>query len=414
MNIEEQMNKASEILGLPIDKVKEQYTDIARQNDLDLMNDTDKTLCLGLFRQWFTGKRRALSGDSSDKSTANTGGGGSLVKTGFGVVIGVEECRDMMAWTRDQLTAQYVRSPDEVFEAGKVAVVTQTDTGHHVSQMKDGEEFSRDKDENWALPDSAIEIDDQWIIPLSDRPTWASGDKNKDYGKPLPKVQFLRRIHFIGQIPDGEVQRWTLQLKDALAQGFECELGRFVHIAGIWNEERNMMYGVRNQTNITYNDELDPNSDRYRDTSSMVLSELIEENFGNFMALLIDLERHHQDHESEPMSERLVVTDGTVTNMNMRPSEKTGSRTLFVQDLNAEFNYEDDEYSSTPCWVPPHLTIDFGIGSHVIVVGRTSQREMDGELSNVSINTFGVIVLDRRGNPVEFEGGESEDNEDWF
>ena len=132
------------------------------------------------------------------------------------------------------------------------------------------------------------------------------------------------------------------------------------------------------------------------------------------MAPLFDLEKHHQENQHNAIGERMVVTEGVVTNMNMKPS-KTGSRTMFITDLNAEFNYDDDGYSSTPCWVPSHLDIDFGVGSHVVVVGRTSQREMDdGELSSVSINTFGLIVTDRRGNPVEYAGETEEGNDDWF
>lgn len=410
MNVEEEVVKAAEILSLPVEEVKEQFAEIARQNGLDLMNDGDKKLCLGLFRQWFGNKRRAQTRPQT------TTGGDSLVKTGFGVVIGTEDCRDMMAWTRDQLIAQFNRSPDEVFEAGKVAVVTEGEGGFTIMQMRDGEETTREKPADWNMPESAMEVDGRWIIPINDRKTWASGDPNKDYGKPLPKEQWVRRVHFIGQIPGGQVQKWTLSLKNNIAQDFNVEQGRFIHIAGIWNEERAAMYGVRNQTlpSIVYNDELDPNNENYRDVSHINLMNLIAENYGDFMTSLIDIERYHQDNAHLTMAERLVITDGAVTNMNMRPS-KTGSRTLFITDLNAEFNYEETDYSSTPCWVPAHLDIDFGIGSQVLIVGRTSQREVDGELSAVSINVFGIIVVDRRGNPVEYDDSDAEsDIDDWL
>ena len=413
MNVEEEIEKAAEVLGRPAEEVKSQFEEIARQNGLDLMNETDKKLCLALFRQWFGSQRRK----QTRPETASTNGG-SLVKTGFGVVIGVEDCRDMMTWQREQLTVQFTRSPDEVFEAGKVAVVAQSDDGSYsVSQMHDGEEKTREKSADWEMPDSAMEIEGRWIIPINDRKAWASGDKNKDYGKPLPKEQFVRRVHFIGQIPDQDVQRWTISLKNDIAVNFEAEAGRFLSIDGIWNLERNAMYGVRNQTlsSIVYNDELDPNNPNYRDVSNIKIENLIAENFGDFMSPLFDLEKFHQENAHNPISERMVVTEGVVSNMNMRPSQ-TGSRTVFVTDLNADFNYDDDGYSSTPCWVPEHVPIDFGIGSHVVIIGRTSQREMDdGGLSSVSINTFGIIVTSRRGNPLEYEDSGSEDtNNDWF
>jgi hypothetical protein len=414
MQIDEEIAKAAEVLGMPIEEVKEQFDEIAVQNTLDLMNETEQKLALALFRQWFGSQRRK----QTRPATANTNGG-SLVKTGFGVVIGIEDSRDMMIWNRDQLTAQFNRSEDEVFESGKVAIVTQTDNGGYtVTQMHDGEEKSRAKDDDWEMPDSAMEIEGRWIIPINDRMAWPSGDKNKDYGKPLPKEQFVRRVHFIGQIPDGEIQRWTLSLKNNIAQDFKADLGRFLSISGIWNLERNAMYGVRNTTlsSIVYNDELDENNPNYRDVSNIKVTDLVAENYGDFMSPLFDLEKFHQENAHNQMSERMVVTEGIVTNMNMNPTS-SGSRSLFLADLNdTGFNYEESEYASTACWVPEHIPIDFGIGSHVVIVGRTSQRELDdGSLSTVSVNTFGILVTNRRGNPVEYEGtSDGEDNGDWF
>jgi|GEM_PF-4880606 len=414
MQIEEEVAKAAEVLSMPLAEVKEQFDEIAQQNTLDLMNETDQKLCLALFRQWFGSQRRK----QTRPETATTNGG-SLVKTGFGVIIGIEDSRDMMIWTRDQLAATFARSPDEVFEAGKVAIVTQTDDGGYtVTQMHDGEEMNRVKTDDWEMPDSAMVAEDRWIIPINDRKNWASGDKNKDYGKPLPKEQFVRRVHFVGQIPGEEVQRWTLSLKNKIAQDFTADLGRFLSIDGIWNLERSAMYGVRNTTlaSIVYNDELDANNPNYRDVSNIKVTNLIAENYGDFMSPLFDLEKFHQETKHNPISERMVIGEGIVTSMNMTPT-KSGSRTLFLQDLNdTGFNYEDDDYASTACWVPPHIPIDFGIGSHVVIVGRTSQREMDdGSLSAVSVNTFGVLVTNRRGNPVEYDGDSAdEDNGDWF
>ena len=45
--------------------------------------------------------------------------------------------------------------------------------------------------------------------------------------------------------------------------------------------------------------------------------------------------------------------------------------------------------------------IDFGITSHVLVIGKTSQSRNNetGELRPVSINVSGLVVLDKRGNP---------------
>ena len=53
MKVDEEVAKASEVLGLPVEEVKLQFEEIARQNSLDLMNEAEQKLCLALFRQWF-------------------------------------------------------------------------------------------------------------------------------------------------------------------------------------------------------------------------------------------------------------------------------------------------------------------------------------------------------------------------
>ena len=80
--------------------------------------------------------------------------------------------------------------------------------------------------------------------------------------------------------------------------------------------------------------------------------------------------------------------------------------------MNAEFDYDGDS-NMTTCWIPNHLTIDFGIGSSIIVIGRTSQRIVDGEADPVTINVAGLYVVQRTGSPVEVDEI-VEENLDWF
>ena len=112
------------------------------------------------------------------------------------------------------------------------------------------------------------------------------------------------------------------------------------------------------------------------------------------------------------MSQRMVVTDGIVTNMILKPNS-TGNRTIFISDLSAEFDYDSEQNSSIACWVPPHINLDFGIGSNIIIMGRSNQREVDGALASVSLNTFGIMVLDQRGEVPSFDEVTVDDS-DWF
>ena len=64
--------------------------------------------------------------------------------------------------------------------------------------------------------------------------------------------------------------------------------------------------------------------------------------------------------------------------------------------------------------IPSYVDIDFGIGSNVIVCGRTSQgTDKDGALRNVSINVLGIYVIDRHGS-AEVNTVVVEDNGEWF
>ena len=97
--------------------------------------------------------------------------------------------------------------------------------------------------------------------------------------------------------------------------------------------------------------------------------------------------------------------------MNMMPT-KNGNRILNVTDLNAEFDYDNDN-NMTTCWVPSNIELDFGIGSSVIIVGKTSQRITDEGPEPVTINVSGLYVTEKRGSPVEVNQPVETDF-DWF
>ena len=96
--------------------------------------------------------------------------------------------------------------------------------------------------------------------------------------------------------------------------------------------------------------------------------------------------------------------------MNMTPT-KNGNRIINLTDLNAEMNYDND--GITTCWIPNHLSLDFSIGSTVIVVGRTSQRITDEGAEPVTINVSGVYCTVKHGSAVVVEQAVEEDF-DWF
>jgi hypothetical protein len=326
--------------------------------------ESELKLGLTLFRQWFTGMKAVKE---SGKESSNDG----LVKTGFGIILGVEDARDYEAYSRDQLVAEYMRDRNGAFNSGKFAYADGNTGDYTISQILNGEL----KERKWTkeLPDSKMEV---------------------------------------GGLEGQPAQYWCISAKNDTAKNWDIKANEYLHIDLIWDADKNAAYPVKDTlANVVYNSQMESP----RDVSGMPsMRNLVADKLRDKVTGLTNLENYHNSVQTKPAKERIVVTDGNVTNMNMNPN-KTGNRTLFISDINADFNYEDGGYSSTPCWVPPHIDIDFGIGSHVMVIGRTSQsrNQETGELRQCSINVFGVIILDKRGNPVNVQDS-GEQYSDWL
>jgi len=171
------------------------------------------------------------------------------------------------------------------------------------------------------------------------------------------------------------------------------------------------IYGYTKKTleGWEYNAELDPEGDTHRETP-MTPYNLASSILADKVVSLSLLDDRHMEQRDLPAVERFVITMGTVCNMNMTPTSN-GNRILNITDLNADFDYDTD--GMTTCWVPQHIEVDFGIGSEVVVVGRTSMREGDDGMEPSTINMSGLLVTERKGQVVEIADDE-EENLDWF
>jgi len=398
-----EMNSAAKMLGMSVDDVQTKWMSIVTDNDLDVNNESELKLGLTLFRQWFTGMKAV-------KESGRENTGGSLVKTGFGLVVGTEEARDFEEYSRNQLVAEYMRDRNAAFNAGKFAYADGTEGNYTISQIMDGELKERSWDK--PLPESKMEVDGRTIIPIDERKVMPWGDKNDNYGYPRPANNWRRNIHFIGAVENGQPQYWLISAKNETAKDWNLKENEYVHLDLIWDSEKGEAYPVKDTLDsVVYNSSME----NPRDVSTMPsVRNMVADMLKPKITGLVNLENYHNSVKSLPAKQRIVVTDGNVTNMNMNPN-KTGNRTLFISDINADFDYENDGYSSTPCWVPPHIDIDFGIGSHVMVLGRTSQsvNQETGQLRQCSINVFGVVILDKRGSPINVQDS-GEQYEGWF
>ena len=393
--IEKELNALAKRMKQEYDETLSKYNEIALSNSLNVEDDREGMVALTLTRNFVRG---SLKGS---KSSSGFG------QNGFGFLVGIEQARDVQAWRRKTLQSDYESNPNTVFSEGRVAEVTLLETGSYEKSQIDGEDT--DVKNIPRLPNSAIEVDEnRWIVPIDNVKSFMSGDTNPRFGKPLPAEEWRLRAHFIGR-QNGEIQYWSLGLKNEAAKNFNVETNRWIHLRALFNEERNAIYGIKNMTleSLTYNDTLDPEDETYVDTSKLNMEELLGECMAEYVADLLELEDYHESNR-ESAGYNLVVTDGIVSSMNLTPNEKTGNRVLWVEPIDANYGFDDGDLpDSTPCWIPESVDIDFGIGSDIIVIGRTNQTQRKDEDGNytdewnpVSINLFGVMPRIALGTPT--------------
>ena len=399
-----EVKRSASSLKMGEDEALLKYEEICVENGVEQTEQTG----LALWRQYAGQIIR------QNKKPANgASGNNNLAKTAFGFFVSLEAPRDTMAWNRNKAIEAYKRDADEAFMNGMVAIANETGDGRWAISMMLKEE-KRDKIIG-NLPAGAVETDDgDTIIPLDTQENFMSGAKNKNFGKPLPKEEFKRLGIFYGSIEGGENKSYFFSYKKEGCLEFAPPCFEWLHMTVIPSEDGSSLYGFTQTTKIslTMNADVDPESDNYRDMSSFDFVESITENFDQKVVALVDLDRRHLENQSLTGRERFIITDGTVCNMNMQPFTN-GNRIINITDLTSEFDYEN-ESNMTTCWVPEHINIDFGIGSRVIVVGRTSQRMGDDGPEPATINVSGIYAIEVHGSPVEYNAEEDEDLDDWF
>ena len=397
--LKKEIEQGANLLGLSSEEGLTKYEDICRENGVE----SNSPIGLGLWRSHVAQSRRQQSKPSA--------GNNQLSKPAFGFFVSLESPRDTMVWNRNKAKEEYARNPDAALEAGLIATAEETEDGWKILRVFKGEYQERIAKN---LPNGAEEIEGNMVIPLDATERYPNGGTNKNYGKPLPAQEFRRTGVFFGMVGDStEMKPYFFSYKKDGCLEFAPNCFEFLYMTVIKNENSDDIYGYTMVTkeSLQMNIELDPQSEGYRDMSDYNYVECLTNFFSNKIVELVDIDRQHGNLAMLPVKERYVITDGTVCNMNMTPFSN-GNRVLNITDLNAEFDYEGGN-NMTTCWVPEHINIDFGIGSNIIVIGRTSQRQGDEGPEPVTINVSGILVVERVGSPVEIEQFEETDD-DWF
>ncbi len=397
--IRNDIEKAAEILGMSLEDAMAKFEEICSKNNVS--PDTEPQLARGLWKQFFFNSKSAMK-----RTTQQTNNDGGLFKSAFGFFISLNEARDMGAMNRDRMTNEYMRDSDMTYNAGKVALFMEDmqGDGYEARMMRSGEEVVKHMSK---LPENHVEVDSgKYIVPLDTR----EGNWNKNYGKPLPKEEYRRSGVFIGEV-DGQMGKWDFSYKGTSCIDFEPKTFEFVHFSCIPNSFRAGAISGGTDTTLTslvYNVDLPVESDLYVDVSEVSIQDALMQHCEGNYSPLIDIDRYHSEVSMKPYADRFVFTDGSVTSINMNPTAN-GNRIVNIDDLNTEIDWDGDGFSGTTCWIPQNVNIEFGIGSNIIVVGRTSQSPGNP----TSINVSGLFVVNNRGgSPEEIEY--VEEDEDWF
>ena len=405
-NIKEQVRKASSLLGMNDEEGMEKFMTIVTDNNLTLPND--EALALSLWRQYFMSAK-------TSKTTERKGNTGSLVKKCFGFFISMDEARNINENLRNRLLAEYRRDANATLSSGKIAIAEeQADGKFNITRYHNDEEQQITKD---SMPSGNVEVEDGvYLIALDNNKTkYNSMDKNPSYGSPLPEFNWRRSGIFVGKVDGGDVMVWNFSYRNEACKNFNAGTFNWVHFDAIPNDNQRLN-GFTDGTynSLKFNTDLDTSDEMYIDVSSQNFVSILAETNPDKVVTLMELERVHQQNQMKDWGERYVITDGSVVNINMKATSN-GNRILSITDLNSDFDYEGDSWGSTTCWVPSEMNIDFGIGSQVLIVGRTSQgTDENGMLRPVSINVSGLYVLERRGS-VSFDVPQDiEEDTDWF
>ena len=408
-SVTNEIRKASEVLEMDYDEAVAKYNSICEVNDIDPLSqvETEQKLGLSLWRQWFSSANMARKSENGDSAPTQQRSD-DIRKTAFGVFISIFKARDLMALQATRVANEYERDPEGTMRLGKVATAQVSDGGYTISRYEDGEEQTMVVK---TLPANHIEVDvNEYIIPLD------TMDWSKRKGKPLPKEQFRMNGAFLGEV-DGDFGLYQFSYKGESSKDFLPKTFEHIHMMVIRNDTKpNMIYGFTTVTaeTLVINSDLSEDDAMYVDTTGHDIAASLMEAASDNYSPLVDLDRYHTSLADKAYVDKYVITDGSVSALNLKPNEKTGTRRMTINDLNSDFDYEGGGWAGTTCWIPDYIDVDFGIGSSVIVVGQTSQRTNDdGTLGSSTINVRGLLVTENRGSPVDSYSAEEEDF-DWF
>jgi len=265
-----------------------------------------------------------------------------------GVVLGAEEPRDLVAKKRRDALELYRANPQEAVAQG---------------------------------------VTDDDGTPLDIIQFFSTGRENPNYGKPLPEKSLIRRVFGVAMKPTDQHPKMFEMVLNGDACEKEIPIMKPVKFMAIEKSKKEDEAFKLNASTFT----------EFSEVAEITGNPKIEDLIKNFIPPIkvSELEEYHEKNADD--FNRIVCVEGNVNFISLEPT-MTGSRILQIED---DENTLDLDTKPTTCWVPQHINMDFGEGSKVYVIGRTSQGflkdesgNMTSEKGDVTINTFGIYPVD--------------------
>lgn len=408
MEMNNEIEKYAEIIGVTVEEATAIFNGIVTDNNLDVNTENGLKVARSVFRSKFSQARaRMMNEQKTGETSQEEYTGPTFTKTATGFFYAGDNPTNWEERNRNTLLAEYQRDANTALNSGKIAVaVLLSDGRYEVSILHDGEITSKVMEK---LPDTEpMQVDDdRWIIPVDNRKAFQSGQPNKNYGKPTPPERWSKTLYFVGKVGDDtEYSEYQLRLNGDMAKNFSPNTFVWCSLEVVPNSNNPKNLSARKDGSTA-------DSLQYLDSDESLL-EVIQNVLGDKVSSLVSLDDYHSENSHKAYADKLVITDGNVANMKLEPNSN-GTRVLYLSDLNADFDYEGEGYSSVTAWIPPSIDIDFGIGSNVIISGRTSQgTDEEGQLRPVTVNVLGLHVVDRHGSADVYSEPVEQANDDWF
>ena len=277
------------------------------------------------------------------------------------------------------LYKKQLRSPAIGFEGMAIGVGDLFDT---VKKMRAEATKTFEVDQQNAVTTG---ITDELGTPLDTREKFGTGRNNPQFGKPLPEHSYIRNVVGVAikSNTDEAPKVFTMTLNGDKAEKCKIEMFKPIKFRAIDKSEEGSNQFTLNGSSVTKFD--------VSETVNMpkpidVLRNVCKEMFVS----LNDAEKYHQANKAD--FNRIALIEGDVSLLNTEPTA-FGSRMMVIEDSDAAMEFDTPGMT---CWIPSCVDIDFGEGSKVIVVGRTSQgksRDDPNVLGDVMVNTLGIYAI---------------------